>query len=337
MGKRCITPITIKNSKTGNLQEVPCSNCWLCLTRRADGWAFRILQEKKRSASAHFVTLTYSDKHVPINKHYQLTLERKEIPKYIKRLRKLQNKALKIMPKPNPYWDKETKKYKAIKYYAVGEYGEEIERPHYHIIIFNAIKELIPLAWNKRWKYWDSEGYETEINDMLGIVQIGDKGVTAGGARYLAQYMLTGQNQNNEYREKPFSLMSKGMGLNYITNDIRKWHLQPTGSPIVLPNGKIIQTRDRYYTMNEGFKISLPRYFRDKIFPKIYREIDIPIIVNKFNEKEYKEISKNFLEHQNNREGLIETNKSIMIKKAKEKKRKRMEIPQNTASGGVLA
>lgn len=295
---RCISEITIKNKVTGTWQQVPCSRCWNCLTRRADAWAFRILQEKKRSTSAHFVTLTYDDQHVPINAEtMQITLDKKEIPKYMKRLRKLHEKVYKLKPSLRM----------KLKYYAVGEYGENRERPHYHIILFNAIKELIPLSW-------------AIDNKMIGLVDIGKKGVTAGGARYLAQYMLTGQDGDYQNKEKPFSLMSKNLGDNYITEAIKKWHLEKTGQTVVTKDG-IMKTRDRYYAIQDGYKIALPRYYRDKIFPKIYREIDIPLITEKAMIKQYKEAEKDFAKYNRNLQGLRETGHSLKIKKQKQKLR----------------
>lgn len=295
---RCLHPILINNTKTGTSNEVPCSRCWNCLTRRADAWAFRILQEKKRSTSAHFVTLTYDDQHVPINPETMtITLDKEAIPKYMKRLRKLHEKVYKLKPSLRM----------KLKYYAVGEYGEDYERPHYHIILFNAIKELIPLSW-------------AIDNKMIGLVDIGKKGVTAGGARYLCQYMLTGLNDNNQLRQKPFSLMSKNLGDNYITKAIKQWHLEKTGKAVVTKEG-IMKTRDRYYAIQDGYKIALPRYYRDKIFPKLYREIDIPIITEKEMIKQYKEAEKDFAGYARNLQGLRETGASLKLKKQKQKMR----------------
>jgi len=50
-----------------------------------------------------------------------------------------------------------------------------------------------------------------------------------------------------------YSNMSKGMGLQYITENMKAWHL----------NGLRL-----YVVMEDGKKLSLPRYFRDKIFNK---------------------------------------------------------------------
>lgn len=250
--------------------------------------------------------MTYDDKHIPINPEtMRLTLDKTEIPRYMKRLRKLHSKAYRIMKKKDGINAKDRPR---LKYYAVGEYGEEVERPHYHMILFNAIKELIPLSWS--------------INkEMLGMIQIGEKGVTAGGAIYLCQYMLTGQDGNYEHKQKPFSLMSKNLGDNYVTEEMKRWHLEKTGKAIVTAKGKIIKTRDRYYAIQDGYKIALPRYYRDKIFPKIYREIDIPIIVNEHIIEELKEAEKDFMAYARNQEGLRQTGESIKLKKIKQKKR----------------
>ena len=67
-------------------------------------WSFRLNQEMKVSATAHFVTLTYSDEHVPyldketgeFERGYSLfkkqTLYYPDIQLYLKRLRKLEHK-----------------------------------------------------------------------------------------------------------------------------------------------------------------------------------------------------------------------------------------------------
>lgn len=229
----------------------------------------------------------------------QLTLDKKAIPAYIKRLRKLH--------------ELDYKGKQPIKYYGVGEYGGQLERPHYHIILFNALKELIPIAWSLN-------------KTMFGLCQIGDKGVTAGGARYLAQYMLTGQ-EDNQLRERPFSLMSKHLGDNYLTPEMKKWHLQKTGKTIIGKNGNLIKTRDRYYMIQDGYKIALPRYYRDKIFPKIYRDIDVPIITAQHDQKEWDtKIKQDPHSYYMNVDGQRETNKSTYSKKQKAKQRQNLEI-----------
>jgi len=59
-----------------------------------------------------------------------MTLKKTDIQKFFKRLRKCHGK-----------------KHKSIKYYAVGEYGGQTLRPHYHIVIFNADINYFERAW----------------------------------------------------------------------------------------------------------------------------------------------------------------------------------------------
>lgn len=64
-----------------------------------------------------FVTLTYSDGSLPIGSNGKSTLEPKHLQDWLKRFRKAVAPSL-------------------IRFYAVGEYGDESFRPHYHGAIF---------------------------------------------------------------------------------------------------------------------------------------------------------------------------------------------------------
>ena len=57
-----------------------------------------------------------------------MTLQKSDLQKFFKRLRK--------------------KTHEKISYYAVGEYGDNTQRPHYHIILFNAIPRIVEAAWS---------------------------------------------------------------------------------------------------------------------------------------------------------------------------------------------
>lgn len=64
-----------------------------------------------------FLTLTYSDENLPINSQNFATLNPKHLQDWLKRFRK------RIEPS-------------RIRYFAVGEYGDETFRPHYHAALF---------------------------------------------------------------------------------------------------------------------------------------------------------------------------------------------------------
>lgn len=105
---------------------VPCGKCPPCLQRRTAEWCFRIFQESKTHLSASFITLTYEKP--PITPNGFMTLHTPDFQKFMKRLRKLHPRGTRI------------------KYYAVGEYGTERKRPHYHAILFGHIPDLVDKA-----------------------------------------------------------------------------------------------------------------------------------------------------------------------------------------------
>lgn len=115
----CYAPIYIVDpvySDGKHYMPVPCGKCAGCLTASRLQWAFRLRQEMRDSVECHFVTLTYDDEHVPIKDDCFFTLRKKDFQDFMKRMRK---------------------HYGAIlRYYAVGEYGGNFHRPHYHVLLF---------------------------------------------------------------------------------------------------------------------------------------------------------------------------------------------------------
>lgn len=185
------------------------------------------MQEDKRSSSAYFLTLTYDTAHVPITAKGYMTLQKSDVQKFFKRLRK-NHEVEGIKTK--------------IKYYVAGEYGGKTYRPHYHIILFNASLHLIDKSWKK------------------GVIHYG----TVGGASvgYTLKYMMKPSKiplHNNDDRVPEFSLMSKGLGENYLTNATREWHEADMEGRTYLP-------------IDGGKKIALPRYYKDKLYTKEQRE-----------------------------------------------------------------
>ena len=123
-----------------------------------------------------------------------------------------------------------------IRYFAVGEYGSEKGRPHYHAIIFNLIDlALITDSW-------------VDLNGMpIGHV-VGDR-ATMGRIRYMVEYMALPQKEDG--RQKAFRVMSRrpGIGANYI----KKWkgfHKARSDSVVYV-----------FDTPN-----AMPRYYKDKIY-----------------------------------------------------------------------
>lgn len=228
MSTRCQTPFhkkmeIVKGVETGYM-PFPCGKCPACVRRRVSGWAFRLNKQSEQSNSAHFVTLTYNDEHIKKTKNGFETLVKKDVQDFFKRLRKLTKQK--------------------ISYYAVGEYGDTGERPHYHIILFNANPKIVENAW--------------KLNDIsIGNVHFGDVGDASVG--YTLKYISKDKKIpqfNGDDRQKEFALMSKGLGAGYLTENMVKWHTK----------GNI--ENKVYLPLKDGKKAAMPRYYKDKLYDK---------------------------------------------------------------------
>lgn len=217
----CFSPFIKKD--TGD--TFPCGKCPPCIARRVSAWSFRLMQQERVSESSQFLTLTYATKHVPITRGGYLNLEKSDIQKFFKRLRKAHGQ-----------------KTQGIKYYCAGEYGSRTKRPHYHVILFNARRDLIQPAWDK------------------GDIHYGDvTGASIGySLKYISKPGVVGKKKGDD-RQREFSLMSKGLGSNYLTKAMVKWHRSD------LKNKMYCQTAD-------NIKIAMPRYYKDKIYSPEQRE-----------------------------------------------------------------
>lgn len=228
----CLTPITLvknyrnMNERTSNACNiVPCGTCVLCLKRRSASWAFRLRQQEKISKSSCFITLTYEE--TPLSYNGNPTLKKRDYQLFMKKLRRS---------------IKNTKQISSIKYYACGEYGERSKRPHYHAIMFNLPNKYIknPDHIEEIWSY--------------GNIHFGK--CENASIRYVTNYMMKGKWEPEgelDDREKEFSVMSKKLGVNYLTPQIKKYHKERLVSYITHSGGKLQ---------------ALPRYFRDQIFTK---------------------------------------------------------------------
>lgn len=199
----CLTPFTVKKDNN-ELVPVPCGKCEKCRSRRASAWSFRLMNEVRVSTTAYFITLTYDTSSVPITQNGFMGLRKRDIQLFFKRLRKAHD----------AYYNKKVRQVadeniRPLKYYAVGEYGGKSKRPHYHIILFNAMVELIQDAW------WNKE-----LDIPLGNVHYGD--VNGASVGYTLKYVSKAPWQRmhkNDDRQPEFSLMSKNLGYHISENN----------------------------------------------------------------------------------------------------------------------
>lgn len=142
--------------------------------------------ESYKHAKNAFVTLTYNEDNCPNE------LKPKDLQDYIKRLR-FNLGAFYNLPSSYP-----------LRYYGCGEYGEETQRPHYHLALFGCGPEDVQQI-DKAWG--------------LGHTFVGD--LTKDSASYIAGYvtkkMTNPNNPDHEYllsgRHPEFARMSLRPGI----------------------------------------------------------------------------------------------------------------------------
>lgn len=190
---------------------------------------------------------THEDAHAPAD-----TLSKRDVQLFLKRLRKDQN----------------LRGLANIKFYACGEYGENLGRPHYHIALFGEDFSDDRYEWRKA----DSgkmlyRSPRLEKLWTLGTTEIGD--LEFESAQYVAGYVtkkITGPMAETHYlREAPdgqrvwilpeFSLMSRGGRTGHGL--AKEWLDQYQGD--IYPHD---------YVLMRGKKLKPPRYYDKKLEEK---------------------------------------------------------------------
>ena len=205
-----------------SLQKLPCGQCLECRLEYSKQWATRCLQESKQHEDNVMLTLTYNNENVPkgqkIDKETgevseSLTLKKKDVQDFMKRLRK---------------------KYgKGIKFYMCGEYGTSelgTKRPHYHIICFGLKVEDMKAYKKSKTDYGTHLLYKSKTMDKIwnkGFVDLNE--VNYETCAYVARYVTKKQKgkKSKEYYElrgqvPEYTNMSKGIGKEFFNQNKEK-------------------------------------------------------------------------------------------------------------------
>jgi len=143
--------LTFNQKGTAQGMEVACGQCLGCRLDHSLMWAIRIVHESSLYLDQQgnsFVTLTYRDPSECTEKQYDdgyfipsdYSLKPSDVSKFIRRLRKSVSHK--------------------IRYFYCGEYGDENQRPHYHVCFFNQ-------SFNDQVLWKDEEGFYTYTSPSL--------------------------------------------------------------------------------------------------------------------------------------------------------------------------
>lgn len=212
----------------GIAYKVPCAKCGFCLANKRSQWMFRIYHEMRNQMyPGWFLTLTYDEKHVP-RREGALSLRFRDVQLFFKRLRKLK------------YY---------VKYVAVGEYGTETLRPHYHILLWT---DCTCDVLQEQWK-------SSKDNSIFGSIHFGVLNMQS--SMYALKYVIQ-PKYHVQNTERPRAQFSKGIGISYLGTDYRSGQAMYE----YLQNSDIL-------TILDGQKVSVPRYYRLKILTAHQRKI----------------------------------------------------------------
>lgn len=162
----------------GNPIKVPCGSCITCRRTQATWWSHRIQHDvatlDRLGIGSSFITLTIESETTPV-------LRKSDLQKFFKRLRKR---------RPDyPF-----------RYAAIGDYGENTFRPHYHALLLGFPPELSADV-RKCWKF--------------GFIDV--EPIASGNINYVVRYMQTHTpSQRKKFvdagLQEPFSLKSRSIG-----------------------------------------------------------------------------------------------------------------------------
>lgn len=239
-----------------NFQEIlrDCGQCSGCRIRRRMDWANRLKHESIFHENAFFVTLTYSDEHLPENG----SLEPDHISEFVKNYR-------------NQF------RGRKVRYFGVGEYGGDTARPHLHLIIMGpdiAEKKLQYVNYPKSQfnpefrKLFGEAGIKHYTSPLLskcwpyGLSEFGY--TSAATMNYVTKFhveKVTGDLAASHYegRKPEFSRMSRmpGIGTKWIEKHWRE----------VYPEGALLDPK--------GARVAPPKFYDrwlEKHHPEIYAQ-----------------------------------------------------------------
>lgn len=198
---------------------LPCGTCILCREEQARQWAVRITHEATLHIQNAFITLTYADEHIP---EYNSLAYKKDMQRFWKRLRHHHGK---------------------LRYYAVGEYGDRTNRPHYHACVFGmAFTTNRTILRTTPTLLWTSP----ELEEAWGLGHVSVGALTTQTARYTASYVTKKLRSKQQYvriDEKTGELIPLEQPRAYASKGIASEWLERYGNQVYTHDHVVIEGR----------------------------------------------------------------------------------------------
>lgn len=234
----CRAPIMVAG------RPVACGQCMPCRVTRKRVWTHRIMLEAMQHGDNAFATLTYSDDTLPKIESGLPSLQPVDVQNWLKRLRKVWA--------PNK-----------LRFYAVGEYGDDTERPHYHVALFG-----FPSCRYGISRYSTRPSCCTQcdtVRDTWGLGNIMLGTLEVNSAQYIAGYVTKKLTAKDDYRllgrHPEFARMSlrPGIGagaMHEVASTLMEFNLEETQADVpsalrhgsrLLPLGRYLKRKLRTY------------------------------------------------------------------------------------------
>lgn len=190
-----------------------CGQCDPCRMNRRRVWSHRCMLESKLQPDNCMITLTYDDENLPLLPDGRGNLVPKHLQDFLKRFR------ARISPR-------------LIRFYGCGEYGDDSDRPHFHLCMFN-----YPNCVYGKSRYFDFRLKSCCVNcdlvrDAWGLGGVFLCELNDNTAQYVAQYVTKKMTDKGHPkllgRHPEFPRMSKGLGKKFmweVASELLKFNL----------------------------------------------------------------------------------------------------------------
>lgn len=223
-GKRSL--VFNNNGGHGSPFLISCGKCIGCRLRRAAQWAVRLTHEAKYHEEVCFITLTYSEEHLPPDG----SLNKKHLQDFWKRLRAHVARSG-LYPAGH-----------RLRYLACGEYGENLKRPHYHAALFGVafLQDRRPYG---RARNGQPKWTSATLDELWGKGRTEIGTLTLKSANYTAGYTtkkVYGDKADEHYqgRQPEFLVCSRGIGKRWFEDfeaDLRDDYVILDGTKYPVP------------------------------------------------------------------------------------------------------